>query len=213
MYEDPAVDPGELRERIVPDSPPRLRQRLPAFKALRGHRDSLNPPIAPRLIRIDDIRRRALLNPTLLLILQIEQMLLPGYKLLEKQNLARRIEVGLAVVHEGRNQLARGQPRVSVKLELLRELSAGERRGGLELGVEDRIGGVLVPSGVQLGDAAGEIGPVAVAGLEVLRVLRDAIVDGIDGLDEVLSCAKAVNIHHFGGREKCVPCRARNRCA
>lgn len=55
--EDAAVDPRELREVVVTDSTPLLRQSLPAFKTLRCNGHSLNAPVAPELIRVEDVER------------------------------------------------------------------------------------------------------------------------------------------------------------
>ncbi len=57
MDEDAALDTRKLRQLVVPNSTPLLRKCLPALKALRRDRDSLDAPVAPRLVRVEDIER------------------------------------------------------------------------------------------------------------------------------------------------------------
>lgn len=110
---------------------------------------------------------------------------LPGNELVEQQNLASRVDRLLAIVHELGNQLAGREPARGVKLQLLHELFPGEGRGDFEELIEDSVADGLVPLRVEARNTAGKVGPVTVLGLDVLGVLGDAVVDGVDGFDKV----------------------------
>lgn len=129
---------------------------------------------------------------------------LPREELLEHDDLSRRVYV--LACRDGVNQeISCRKPRIGIVLQTSKELFTSQRGGFPEEGLlgiyirylHQQDGshrayihclGVdrFIPSGIQMTDATREVGAAPVQRLDVCGVLRDAIIDRVDGFDEFL---------------------------
>lgn len=87
--EDAPLDARQLVERGVADAPPRGGERLAVLETGRGERDGLNPPAALVVLVQRVLGQR--LDP--LLLLELEQVFLPGAVAGELHDLAGRVDL------------------------------------------------------------------------------------------------------------------------
>lgn len=129
---------------------------------------------------------------------------LPGQELLEQDDFARRVDVGLAVGHRVDEQVTGREPGVGVVVELLDKFRSSEKRSFFKQSLLEvssisiqnaqkkfaHIDGLriscLIPPWVQGANAAGEVGTAAILGVNIRRVLRDTVVDSVNSLNEFL---------------------------
>lgn len=57
MDEDTCINAGDLRQLVVPETPPGFRECFPALEALRGDGNSLHAPLASGLVGVNNIYR------------------------------------------------------------------------------------------------------------------------------------------------------------
>lgn len=179
MDKDAAWDSTTLGQLLVTESSPLLRQRLPALKALRRRRNTLNSPLVV-IVRVQHIHG-LVLNTQLLL--QVEQMLLPGARLIKDQDLSRRMNIH-TLIQRAHHQISGRQPRQTQVPNSIREILTCHSNSLQELFIDINI--LLVPPGVQSCDTLREGSTDTVLGLDVSGVLRDTVVATVKGLDKVL---------------------------
>lgn len=89
VHEDAPLDARQLVQRGVANAPPRGGERLAVLETGRGERDGLNPPAA-LVVFVERVLGQGL-DP--LLLLELEQVLLPGAVAGELQDLAGRVDL------------------------------------------------------------------------------------------------------------------------
>lgn len=195
MNKDTAINTTNAIQLSVAEPPPRLGQWLPAGKRVLRLRHALDPPLCAR--------RRALgiqhvQHGRVALALERVQVLLPGHALaLDDEDAAVGVVLG-ALVKGLLDNGAGGQPGGGHEVEGALKLLADAAAGGEEELVLGLLGGVgvgglgVVPGGVEAadhgaeGEAAGAEALLDARGLEgVAVVARDAVIVGVNGLDEV----------------------------
>mmetsp|Transcript_2754 Transcript_2754/g.6424 ORF Transcript_2754/g.6424 Transcript_2754/m.6424 type:complete len:216 (-) Transcript_2754:396-1043(-) len=179
MHEHASLDARRLGEIAVAEAPP--GQRLAVLEARRLHGNRLHPPV--RLPRRVDTELDRDVQPELLL--DRVEVLLPGTRLLEDDDLAARVD--LLPLGDGRLDDAAGrQPAPPVVVDSLAELGAGELGGPEEPLRLHLLRFGLVPPRIEPRDAGAEVGALLVAGSLRADVLVDAVVDPVQTLDEAL---------------------------
>lgn len=109
---------------------------------------------------------------------------LPRRKFVKDEDLAARVDL-LPRLNRTLNDLARRQPGLCEVVQAFLELVSAHLARLEEALEEDVLVGRLVPPRVQGADARGDVGARAVPGRLGRDVLRDAVVDAVEGLNEV----------------------------
>lgn len=181
--EGAAGDAGDGAEGVVAETSPGLGKLLAGVEAGGVGRDG---GYAPAVAAVGEKHKEDLAGSAVV-GLDLEEVLLPGNKAVEQEDAAALVEgvSGGKGVDDVLLGLEEGVAHVG---EVVEEGVADELGRLLELSVEVVVGGVGLPARVEVGDHAGE-GEVAVLEPRGQRVLLgvhvDAVVVGVDGLDEV----------------------------